>query len=115
MGMRSQVQHIESVNAPVEASCWGTFRAAAATGEVIEWDVINFNEGLHSLWPRTNVTDASGALFAADLYNWTKVLSLPGPSGRAPTLRCDHPLCLSCAFAARPFGLLPLVLTVTPQ
>ena len=46
--------------------------------------VIFFNEGLHSLWPRVNTTDASGAAWAAVLANWTDVLRLPGPGGARP-------------------------------
>lgn len=81
-----QVQVFESVNALTEAACWGMQRSVAATGQVIDWDLIHFNEGLHSLWPRTNISDASGVAFAGALANWTRVLASPGPSGVAPTL-----------------------------
>jgi hypothetical protein len=72
------------INAPVEQACWGTHRASI-DGDVIAWDLILFNEGLHSLWPRTNVSDASGAAFAQALANWTAVLALPW-NGVTPTL-----------------------------
>ncbi len=82
-----QVQGYEGVSASYEAACWGVERAVAATGEVVPWDVIHFNEGLHSLWPRTNTTDGSGVAWAGALANWTRVLgTAPGPGVPAPTL-----------------------------
>ena len=54
-------------------------------GTPINWDVIVYNEGLHSLWPRTNVSDASGAAYAGALTNWTRVLQLAS-GGITPTL-----------------------------
>jgi len=67
-----------------EAACWGAASAVAATGAPVGFDVIHYNEGLHSLYPRTNTTDASGAVWAGVLRNWTEVLSLPGPGGSRP-------------------------------
>ena len=75
------------VDAAVEAACWGTHRAAT-DGAVVDWDVIFYNEGLHSLYPRTNVSDASGEAFAGVLRNFTRVLQLPS-HGKAPTLIYD--------------------------
>ena len=85
-----QTQLYESVNAAVEASCWDTHRAAAPDGSTIAWDVIHFNEGLHSLWPRTIVSSTGGyspsaAAYAAGLANWTRVLQAP-VAGVTPTL-----------------------------
>ena len=79
-----QVQYIESINADYEALCWGTHQAAV-DGSQVYFDVIHYNEGLHSLYPRTNVSDASGAAFAASLANWTRVLATPR-GGITPTL-----------------------------
>lgn len=84
-----QTQLYESVGADAEATCWGTHRASAPDGAVIAWDVIHFNEGLHSLWPRTNASSSgdtpSSVAWAGILTNWTNVLSLP-VSGVTPTL-----------------------------
>lgn len=85
-----QVQLYESVGAAVEASCWMTHRASTPDGNVIAWDVIHFNEGLHSLWPRTNVSSTGGdtpsaAAYAVGLANWTRVLQEP-VAGVTPTL-----------------------------
>ena len=55
---------------------------------MVDWDVIFFNEGLHSLFPRTNVSDASGKAWADTLFNFTKVLAQPS-NGVAPTLIYD--------------------------
>ena len=82
-----QTQLFESVAAVNEASCWGAHRAAA-DGSVVPWDVIFFNEGLHSLFPRTNVSDASGKLWADTLFNFTQVLAQPS-NGVTPTLIYD--------------------------
>ena len=67
-----------------EAACWGAASAEAATGAPVGFDVIHYNEGLHSLYPRTNTTDASGVTWAAVLSNWSDVLALPGPGGAKP-------------------------------
>ena len=83
-----QTQLFESVDASLEAACWGAHRAST-DGSVVPWDVIFFNEGLHSLYPRTNVSDASGAKWAGTLYNFSKVLATP-TGGVAPTLIYDE-------------------------
>jgi len=85
-----QTQLYESIDAAYEAECWSTHRASAPDGTEIAWDVIHFNEGLHSLWPRTNVSSTGGDTpssteWAGQLANWTKVLALP-VAGVAPTL-----------------------------
>ena len=80
----AQVQYIEAVNSDYEALCWGTHRAAT-DGTQIYWDIIHFNEGLHSLFPRTNVSGPTGAAFAQSLANWTRVLQLER-GGVTPTL-----------------------------
>lgn len=67
-----------------EAACWGAASAEAATGAPVGFDVIHYNEGLHSLYPRTNTTDTSGTHWAGVLANWTEVLRLPGPGGARP-------------------------------
>ena len=84
------VQLYESVSSAYEAQCWGTHRASAPDGAVVPWDVIHFNEGLHSLWPRTNVSSSGGntpsaSAYAGVLANWTKVLAQP-TAGVTPTL-----------------------------
>lgn len=78
-----QTQIYELIDAATEAACWGTHRVAT-DGSTINWDVIVFNEGLHSLWPRVNTSDEL-AQWAATLSNWTGVLALP-QGGITPTL-----------------------------
>lgn len=85
-----QTQLYEAVGADYEAECWTTHRASAPDGEPIAWDVVHFNEGLHSLWPRTNVSSSgadtpSSLAWAGTLANWTRVLALP-TAGVTPTL-----------------------------
>ena len=46
----------------------------ATDGSSIPWDVIVFNEGLHSLWPRVNTTTEL-VTWTEQLFNWTKVLA----------------------------------------
>lgn len=99
------------LNAPIEAACWGTHRVAAVDGSPIHWDVIVFNEGLHSLWPRTNVSDASGAAYAGALKNWTQVLQLPS-GGITPTLvyatmTCAIPADCALVYTPASFILVP--------
>jgi hypothetical protein len=83
-----QTQLFESVDACSEAACWGAHRASA-DGSIVPWDVIFFNEGLHSLYPRTNISDASGEKWAGALYNWTRVLAAPA-DGVTPSLIYDR-------------------------
>ena len=44
-----------------EGLCWNV-SASSPFGQRIAWDVIQFNEGLHSLWPRVNTS--------AELATW---------------------------------------------
>ena len=44
-----------------EGHCWNV-SASSPFGQRIAWDVIQFNEGLHSLWPRVNTS--------AELATW---------------------------------------------
>ena len=37
-------------------ACFNISGGASALGVPIAWDVIHYNEGLHSLWPRVNTT-----------------------------------------------------------
>ena len=83
-----QTQLFESVDASLEAACWGAHRAST-DGSTVPWDVIFFNEGLHSLFPRTNVSDSSGQRWADTLFNFTRVLAAPF-SGVTPTLIYDR-------------------------
>lgn len=81
------MQLIIGNDAAGESACWGASRAAQSSGQPLDWDVIHYNEGLHSLWPRVNTTDASGLTWAGVLKNWTEVLRLPNPTtGKAPSL-----------------------------
>ena len=48
-----------------------------SVGKKIKWDVIHFNEGLHSLWPRVN-TSAELASWANQLSNFTFVRAAGG-------------------------------------
>lgn len=79
-----QLQNIEGVDSGNEAACWGTLGVDTA-GNPIEWDVIQFNEGLHSLWPRVNTTEELSA-WTGVLSNWTKVLQQAGPPAQRATL-----------------------------
>ena len=73
-----QVQHIEGVDAASEHTCfWSEGASSAATGESVGWDVVHFNEGLHSLWPRVN-TSAQQAAWADQRANFTSVLAATG-------------------------------------
>lgn len=88
-----QTQVYIGVDAAYEAACWGTHRVVsdrcrvtdrfdwcqftivqATDGSTINWDVIVYNEGLHSLWPRVN-TSVELEAWAAQLTNWTAVLA----------------------------------------
>ena len=88
-----QVQIFIGNDAGGESACWGVARAFAGTGELIDFDVIHFNEGLHSLYPRVNTTDESGVVWAETLANWTRVLalSLPTTTGTAATVPPPSP------------------------
>lgn len=78
-----QVQLYEGVDAAYEASCWNSSGChAAADGSEIAWDVIHYNEGLHSLWPRVD-TQSELDTWAGQLHNWTLNLA-NGP--RTPSL-----------------------------
>ena len=80
MASECQVQHIEGVDAASEHTCfWSQGTVSAATGERVQWDVIHFNEGLHSLWPRVN-TSAQQTAWALQLANFTSVLAATGAS-----------------------------------
>jgi hypothetical protein len=65
--------NIEGVAAANEQPCFWSQSTASATGQPVKWDVIHFNEGLHSLWPRVNTT-AELAEWAEQLGAWTEVL-----------------------------------------
>jgi hypothetical protein len=81
------VQHVELTGSDYEAACFGTTEAVDAAGNPISWDVIHFNEGLHSLWPRVNTSEEL-ATWAGILSNFTRVLQTAGAVSPkpAPTL-----------------------------
>lgn len=72
------VQHIENVDAGAESACW-TVLNADSLGQPIKWDVIHFNEGLHSLWPRVN-TSADLLAWQWTLANFTLQMKATQPS-----------------------------------
>jgi hypothetical protein len=45
------------LNAQGEAECFNISGSESALGVPIAWDVIHYNEGLHSLWPRVNTSE----------------------------------------------------------
>merc|ERR1712217_669479 len=60
-----------------EGPCWNV-SSASPFGEKIAWDVIHFNEGLHSLWPRVNTT-AELTVWAEQLFNFTRMMQRTNP------------------------------------
>ena len=60
-----------------ESGCWDV-SSAAPMGDHIDWDVIHFNEGLHSLWPRVN-SSAALKVWAAQLRNFTRLIKSTHP------------------------------------
>jgi hypothetical protein len=67
------VSNIESVSSGAEDSCFWSTRTSATTGKPVDWAVVHYNEGLHSLWPRVN-TSAQRAQYTADLTKFTQHL-----------------------------------------
>jgi hypothetical protein len=74
-----QTQHIENVDAANEMACWTSESSSAATGQAVSWDVVHFNEGLHSLWPRVNTT-AEMQAWAQTLANFTALIQQTNPN-----------------------------------
>jgi hypothetical protein len=72
------VQHIENIDAFYEDMCWDV-ASKSAMAVNITWDVIHFNEGLHSLYPRVN-TSAELQQWAAQLLNFTRHMQATQPS-----------------------------------
>jgi hypothetical protein len=68
-----QVQLYVGLNAASETGCFNVSGAASALGVPIKWDVIHYNEGLHSLWPRVN-TSAELAQWGRELGAFTDLL-----------------------------------------
>jgi hypothetical protein len=73
-----QVQWIIGNDAAGEAFCWNV-SSASPFGQHISFDVIHFNEGLHSLWPRVNSTEAL-ATWAEQLADFTRLIQATQPS-----------------------------------
>ena len=67
------VQLWTSLNAGMEEACFNVSGSASALGVPIAWDVIHYNEGLHSLWPRVNTTQELQQ-WADDLGAFTELL-----------------------------------------
>lgn len=63
--------------ASTESPCFWSQSTSAADGLPVKWDVIHYNEGLHSLWPRVN-TSVERQQWAWDLGNWTRKLQQTG-------------------------------------
>eukprot|EP01043_Picozoa_sp_COSAG02_P059836 COSAG02_NODE_7697_length_2887_cov_15.716284_1_plen_345_part_00 len=74
------VQKYIGNDAAGEASCWEV-GSASPMGETIKFDVIHFNEGLHSLWPRVN-TSAELATWSAQLANFTRLIMRTQPQAQ---------------------------------
>ena len=66
-----------------EGPCWNV-SARSPLGERINWDVIHYNEGLHSLWPRVNTT-ADLTVWAGHLTQFTHMMRRTHPKA---TLIC---------------------------
>ena len=60
-----------------EGPCWPV-SSAGPRGEPIPWDVIQFNEGLHSLWPRVN-NSKDLASWSSALANFTRLMQRTHP------------------------------------
>lgn len=72
-----QTQLWVNLNAQAESACFNVSGAATALGLPIKWDVIHFNEGLHSLWPRVN-TSIELEQWASQLGEFTDLLKTTG-------------------------------------
>lgn len=70
MSTRCTLSNIEGVAAGNENTCFWSQSTSAATGLPVKWDVIHYNEGLHSLYPHVNTT-AELAAWAQQLGAWT--------------------------------------------
>jgi hypothetical protein len=73
----ARVQKYIGNDAAGEAGCWAV-GSASPMGEAIRWDVIHYNEGLHSLWPRVN-TSAQLSTWAHQLTNFTRLIQRTQP------------------------------------
>lgn len=73
------VFNIEGTDAAGESECLWSQTTSAHTGLPVQWSVIHYNEGLHSLWPRVN-TSAEQERYAASLGNFTDALKATGAS-----------------------------------
>lgn len=73
-----QTQTIIGNDAAGEAFCWPV-QSRSAMGKYIAYDVVHFNEGLHSLWPRVN--DSSQLQVWADqLAHFTQLIKSTQPN-----------------------------------
>ena len=69
--------NIEGVTSGQEDGCaWSTL-TGGNDGLPIKWDVIHYNEGLHSLWPRYNTSDGLNQ-YATNLGKFTDDLKAAG-------------------------------------
>jgi hypothetical protein len=71
------VSNIEGVEAGGEDACFWSMSTSAETGLPVNWAVIHYNEGLHSLWPRVN-TSVQLQAYANTLGQFTKTLKATG-------------------------------------
>lgn len=71
------VSNIEGLDSGGEQKCFWSQGTDAATGLLVPWKVIHFNEGLHSLWPRVN-TSSELQQYAATLGHFTESLKRTG-------------------------------------
>ena len=71
------LSNIESVTSGAEDACFWSTNTSAATGRPVNWAVIHYNEGLHSLWPRVNGSEERQQ-WAAELSNFTDTLMRTG-------------------------------------
>jgi len=72
-----QVQKIIGNDAGGESGCW-PISSASPMGDAIDWDIIHFNEGLHSLYPRVN-NSKDLAIWADQLANFTTQMQAAHP------------------------------------
>merc|ERR1712032_1384761 len=72
-----QVQKLIGNDCAGESGCFNV-STSSPFGARIPWDVIHYNEGLHSLWPRVN-TSADLDIWAGQLTNFTRMMQRMHP------------------------------------
>lgn len=77
MSTKCNLANVEDVDAYHENMCFWSTGSSSKTGLPLKWNVIHYNEGLHSLWPRINTTEEQSE-WANQLGVFTKLLQATG-------------------------------------